>query len=272
MYLSKITRNKIILKPFCINRTIFVFSNGYCGSITVDNEKFKISEKIHFLIPAGRLVGCELIKNTQDNFIHFLSIKDEHLETVLKSINYLKETNTKMNESENILFIKNKDIEDIFEINQILKDSKISIDKFQAHLLRCIKIIMEIIQSQGYDINIILKSTKYCSTKEKLYKMFINDPKMKWTLEKVSKELFISQSSLRRQLLKESTSFIKILNDVRLGVSLNYLTFTKLPISKVSELSGFNSTAYYCSTFKKKYRKTPLEFREHSRSKNDLNK
>ncbi|MHA2779997.1 helix-turn-helix transcriptional regulator [Vibrio campbellii] len=80
--------------------------------------------------------------------------------------------------------------------------------------------------------------------------------------------MFTSPSTLRRNLSKEGGAFSHILNDVRLGISINYLTFTSYNVLKISELSGFNSSAYFCTIFKKKYGVTPQEFRKNSKENN----
>uniref|UniRef100_UPI001F15A720 helix-turn-helix transcriptional regulator n=1 Tax=Shewanella algae TaxID=38313 RepID=UPI001F15A720 len=99
-------------------------------------------------------------------------------------------------------------------------------------------------------------------------KMVKKKPKYNWTLQLVADKLYISPSSLKRKLKKEDATFIDVLTDTRLGLAINYLTFTNKSVSAVSEMCGFNSVTYFCTKFKKKYGVTPSKFRLNSKVAN----
>ncbi len=93
----------------------------------------------------------------------------------------------------------------------------------------------------------------------------------KWHLDDVAKALFTTPSTLRRHLNREGVSFRQLLLDVRMGMALNYLTFSNYSVFQISHRCGFGSNAYFCDVFKRKYNMTPSQFRLQSRQSNDPN-
>jgi signal transduction histidine kinase/ligand-binding sensor domain-containing protein/DNA-binding response OmpR family regulator len=81
-------------------------------------------------------------------------------------------------------------------------------------------------------------------------------------ISKLASELNISKSSLQRKMKVSinlnPTGFIR---DVRLKSSLVLLKQRQLNIDEIAMMVGFNSTSYFIRVFKKKFGKTPTEFR-----------
>ncbi|MGF1908799.1 AraC family transcriptional regulator [Vibrio kasasachensis] len=99
-------------------------------------------------------------------------------------------------------------------------------------------------------------------------RLIMDEPQKKWDLERVANLLFTTQSTLRRRLKLEDVVFSHLVLEVRMGLALNLLTFSNLPISVVSQRTGFSSAAYFCDAFRRKYGLTPLTFRKESREQN----
>ncbi|WP_133297511.1 helix-turn-helix transcriptional regulator, partial [Vibrio parahaemolyticus] len=106
--------------------------------------------------------------------------------------------------------------------------------------------------------------------KETIARLITQDPQRKWHIDDIAKLLFTTPSTLRRHLRKEGMVFSQLLLDVRMGLALNFLTFTNYTVSQISYRTGFGSSAYFCDAFKRKYSMTPLQFRVQSRENNDL--
>lgn len=66
------------------------------------------------------------------------------------------------------------------------------------------------------------------------------------------------------QLIKEKTGLppMKFILETRLVQSCPVLLFTNLPINEIAEKYGFSDANYYIRSFKKRYGKTPLQYRK----------
>ena len=66
------------------------------------------------------------------------------------------------------------------------------------------------------------------------------------------------------QLIKEKTGLppMKFVLETRLVQSCPVLLFTNLPINEIAEKYGFSDANYYIRSFKKRYGKTPLQYRK----------
>lgn len=85
------------------------------------------------------------------------------------------------------------------------------------------------------------------------------------TLKEVADQLFVNPSYLSCTFhRKTGVTFSSYLLDVRLTAAKDQLLTTNELISTVSVNSGFSSSAYFISCFKKKYGLTPYAFRKNS--------
>ena len=78
----------------------------------------------------------------------------------------------------------------------------------------------------------------------------------------VAARLNTSESSLRRKLSAEGTSFQALLDQVRLQLAHEYLETTRMPVSEIAWLLGFDDTANFRRAFKRWTGKTPSSYRE----------
>ena len=73
----------------------------------------------------------------------------------------------------------------------------------------------------------------------------------------------VSESTLRRMFYSElQCSPLEYLNGVRLKFASEKLVRTRLRIKEIAQMSGFLSSARFCTVFQKKYHITPGDFRE----------
>ncbi|MEF1340638.1 AraC family transcriptional regulator, partial [Vibrio rotiferianus] len=118
---------------------------------------------------------------------------------------------------------------------------------------------------ENKDINIVLNMKSDLSVSERLSNLLMREPRKHWTLESAALSMATSISTLRRGLSADQKSFSCILNEVRLNVAIRYLKFSNFSILKISNLSGFKSSAYFCTVFKKNMQTTPQQFRSRFR-------
>lgn len=92
---------------------------------------------------------------------------------------------------------------------------------------------------------------------------------MPFKLEDVADHVGISVSRAVH-LFKEAfdTSIIKYLNDVRLEMARERITFSPLPLEHIAETCGFANYTYFHRVFKAKFGISPKEFRTLSRLQN----
>lgn len=64
----------------------------------------------------------------------------------------------------------------------------------------------------------------------------------------------------------EKLSNIQTINSVRMEAAENLLKTTNLTISQISNETGYLSSSYFCTLFKKKYNITPNEYRNKFRN------
>jgi AraC-like DNA-binding protein len=79
--------------------------------------------------------------------------------------------------------------------------------------------------------------------------------------ELICQQMEMSRSTFQRNLKSEGSSYQDILDKVRLDLSIQYLTKSRLPPSKIAFLVGFSDPKSFHRAFKSWLNKTPEEFR-----------
>ena len=93
---------------------------------------------------------------------------------------------------------------------------------------------------------------------------FINtNLRIKFTLEDVSKNVFLSTRQISRIIKKEyGKSFVELVIDKRMALAEMYLKNTDMTIAEIA-ISAFPDNAnYFYTVFKKKHGMTPLNYRK----------
>lgn len=81
------------------------------------------------------------------------------------------------------------------------------------------------------------------------------------SLEAVAKQLHVTARTLRRKLRQEDTSFRRLVDDLRLRLSIRYLRETDLAIGEVAHSLGFSDDASFRHAFRRWTNAAPAEFR-----------
>ncbi len=83
------------------------------------------------------------------------------------------------------------------------------------------------------------------------------------TVAEISQNVFVSKSTLSKYFQKELSFSVKeYVEDTVMAEAMQLLSKTKLPILTVSERLGFSDQCYFSKCFKKKFGKSPREFRK----------
>jgi AraC-like DNA-binding protein len=83
-----------------------------------------------------------------------------------------------------------------------------------------------------------------------------------WEVAEVCQRLAVSESTLRRNLRAEDTSFRALLHELRLSASLVQLLQTSLPIYRIALDCGYQSVSRFTRNFHDRFGLPPRRFRE----------
>ncbi|WP_253650561.1 AraC family transcriptional regulator [Vibrio sp. Y29_XK_CS5] len=264
------------LKPFYNKKHVLVLIYGYEGDLIINNNKLACSNEDAFIISPGLNVGCSLKKKYKDAYIYFITLSNSYITNLRNTLKSVREDRLSYNSYENSYkskFVRIKySIDEVFLLFngiEILENTTLNKDLVLIHLKQSCFFIFSSMHTQGYDLSVLFEQDYY-STKEKLIKNILLKPEIDWNLQVASEILFISSSTLRKHLSLENTTFSELLTETRLGLALNYLTFSDYSIGRIAEMTGFNSSAYFSTAFKKKHGTTPKEFRKNSKLLNSI--
>lgn len=87
------------------------------------------------------------------------------------------------------------------------------------------------------------------------------DPARPWQMRDVCRHLGVSETSLRRHLREEATSFRETLEELRLGFGLSLILETSWSIGRISEAVGYQSQSRFGERFKRRFGTTPSALR-----------
>ena len=99
------------------------------------------------------------------------------------------------------------------------------------------------------------------SWRRRVAQLLAQDPAHDWQIQNICDRLNLSESSLRRRLQDEQSSFREILEEVRLLTGLTLLQETYLPIGHVADAVGYQSQSRFGERFKRRFGMTPSELR-----------
>jgi AraC-like DNA-binding protein len=83
-----------------------------------------------------------------------------------------------------------------------------------------------------------------------------------WGISEVCERLAVSESTLRRKLRAEATSFRALLHELRLSAALVQLLQTTLPIYRIALDCGYQSVSRFTKNFHERFGLPPRRFRE----------
>lgn len=87
------------------------------------------------------------------------------------------------------------------------------------------------------------------------------DLAQEWELRNICTRLATSESSLRRNLNRENTTFRELLYELRLNAALTQLLQTSLPVYRIATDCGYRSVSRFTSNFHKRFGVPPTVFR-----------
>jgi len=99
------------------------------------------------------------------------------------------------------------------------------------------------------------------SWKQRVSQLLAIDPARPWQIGEVCSRLAVSESSLRRKLQQEESSFRELLEEVRLASGLSMILETQHSIGQVAIAVGYQSQSRFGERFKRRFGMTPTDLR-----------
>lgn len=126
------------------------------------------------------------------------------------------------------------------------------------------KLLLELTECERTD-HIFAYSDSENESKEKaeVFVQYINEHYATVTLEEMSKKFGYSTQQIRRIIKKHfGYSYTTCVQFKRMGVAMNLLSKTDIPIKRIAEFVGLDSVEYFCRRFRAEKGMTPTEFRK----------
>ena len=114
----------------------------------------------------------------------------------------------------------------------------------------------------GQDARLLAYALNRDSWGQRVRAVLATDLAYAWSLKEVCKRLATSESTLRRYLVKEKTSFRTLLHELRLTTALMQLLQTSQPVYRIAYDCGYQSVSRFSSNFHKRFGLPPRELRD----------
>lgn len=268
-----LSASQMVLKAFYIESAMIAMLYGARGSVVINGQHIDIRSDTTLVIPKYSQVSCNIVCSTVNQPIELqtLSIAELELQSVFLLLKTLMKSGAPLTCHQPIYHVATPEtVRDNFCLLKQCLPLKRQSESQEALLMKqSLYFILMAIYQSGVDILNVFRFNYDEPKNQAITHLITQEPQKKWHLEDVAKALFTTPSTLRRHLSREGVSFRQLLLDVRMGMALNYLTFSNYSVFQISHRCGFGSNAYFCDVFKKKYDMTPSQFRLQSRQSND---
>ncbi|MCX9483862.1 helix-turn-helix transcriptional regulator, partial [Vibrio cholerae] len=131
---------------------------------------------------------------------------------------------------------------------------------------------IDIIECSNILVSLLIEVFKSCKKTQqspigvisrKVLEKIIECPYERWSLSMMAKELYMSESTLKRKLKSEDQTFTELYNFARMSHAKKLLLSNRdIKIATVAEMCGFNHVSYFVSCFKKYFGLSPLVYKK----------
>lgn len=213
-------------RPF----SAFIIRTRGCAEFEISDKIYQVKEGDVSFMPENLSYNvnyseCEFI------VVHFTDCNYNKFENInIKNTSYVKEEFNNLLNDWNKNHSVNSAKSAVYKILQYMADEK-KLNEYDNVLAECVNYI----------------NANFCNSD--------------FTILKVCKKLYISESSLLRKFHKYyNTTPKEYLLNLRLRKAIDLLITGKHPIKTISKMCGFNDEKYFSRLFKKKYNQSPSCF------------
>ncbi|HCH51098.1 MAG TPA: AraC family transcriptional regulator [Proteus sp.] len=264
---------QISLKTFYIENPMIAMICGAKGEISINGQSIVVTTNLTLIIPKYSQVSCDVMSQSEHNPIelHTLVLCEAELQSVFSLLKPLIKSGAPITSHLPDYHLSTPEVvkTNFNLLKQCLPLKQGTPAQETMFMQQSLFFILMAVYHSGIDILNVFRFNYDEPKNQAITHLITQDPQRKWHLDDVAKTLFTTPSTLRRHLNKEGVSFCQLLLDVRMGIALNYLTFSNYSVFQISHRCGFGSNAYFCDAFKRKYAMTPSQFRAQSRQSND---
>ncbi|MFH7809468.1 helix-turn-helix transcriptional regulator [Acinetobacter sp. BSP-153] len=120
--------------------------------------------------------------------------------------------------------------------------------------------ILQLLYCLGYaDVGAIARNP---SLGHRIHDIISHDVSIAWNMKRLSTQLAMSESTLRRKLIAEEIDILSLIRQTKLGYGLHLIQTTMEPIGLIAEQCGYHSQSKFTSKFKQLFGITPTELRK----------
>ena len=113
--------------------------------------------------------------------------------------------------------------------------------------------LMDLLAALAERSHLFVYSTVQSNTSERLRGLISEAPERHWTAQEASRELAMSEATLRRRLAGEQTRFEHLLVDVRMHHAMMLMQTTAWTIPRIAHACGYKSRTRFAERFKERF-------------------
>ena len=107
----------------------------------------------------------------------------------------------------------------------------------------------------------IFSMKEIVSTSHRVRCMLSQQPAHDWAVPDVAGTLAMSEATLRRKLAADNTRFSDLLLDVRMSCAIQLLQSTTIPVTRIAQEVGYDSSSHFSVRFKERFGFSPSALR-----------
>ncbi|MBA83460.1 MAG: hypothetical protein CML69_01845 [Rhodobacteraceae bacterium] len=119
--------------------------------------------------------------------------------------------------------------------------------------------ILLLLARQGVAGNLLGSGAE--TLRDRIRSLFAAAPAQDWRIADLTAKLAMSESTLRRQLRSENTSFRALLEDARLSHGVELVMMSDMPIGQIAFDCGYQSQSRFSERFRLRFSLSPTELR-----------
>lgn len=113
-----------------------------------------------------------------------------------------------------------------------------------------------------------LLANKHPSIAQRVVTLIGMDCARDWKIQEIAEQLATSESTLRRELGRESTSFRELLEQIRLTTGLGLLQETRYSVGEIAARVGYTSPSRFAARFRERFGLSPGELKQSREASN----
>ncbi|MBF0693357.1 AraC family transcriptional regulator [Providencia alcalifaciens] len=251
-----IKNHKVNMKVRLYNAAL-VYTNECSLTVSSENETIIIPENTIIFFERNIRFNVLITKNDTSKYMEIITIDNDVLSKIIKVMDPLYDFNS----------IQLTEKRGLLQKTFIISGGDISLSLFKSikELEICNKTIYKLacLFSSVPDESAMFSSlciSASISFSDNIRKTISNNLEKKWKLSDISKEVNISEITIRKRLENEGLTFQQLLLDVRMNYAARLLLDSDIYIENVSRRIGISSSSYFIKLFSQYYGITPKQF------------